>query len=219
MSQYRDDLDAAQRRVETLEAKLKERDATIAVKEAELAEREADLARLERGAEHRRELPSTAPPGSPRYHTNLLGLVLAASSFAMAAGYIGVMNRAAHPCSLGHDPSFLREPLGNGVMLVPAPTAEASPDPTTAGREAVGPNPDTLRDPFAGPNVTPKPALDEERLRDALAPKVWSGHAGTEEIRMLKAICSHLGDRACRDRAAEALAKKKGPPESGDLGL
>jgi hypothetical protein len=218
MSQYRDALDAAQRRVETLEAKLKERDATIAVKEAELAEREADLARLER-ADHRRELPSTAPPGSPRYHTNLLGLVLAASSFAMAAGYIGVMNHATHPCSLGHESGFLREPLGAGVMLVPAPTTEASPEPT-AGREAAGPSPDTLRDPFAGPNVAPKPALDEEGLRDQLAPKVWGGRASVDEIRMLKAICSHLGDRPCRDRATEALAKKKkGSPESGDLGI
>jgi hypothetical protein len=30
-----------------------------------------------------------------------------------------------------------------------------------------------------------------------------------DEIRMLKAICSHMGDHACRNRAAEMLRKKQ----------
>ena len=45
-------------------------------------------------------------------------------------------------------------------------------------------------------------------MRKSLEPKVWSGKASMTEIRMLKAICSHMGDRACRDRAAQMLKQK-----------
>jgi hypothetical protein len=45
--------------------------------------------------------------------------------------------------------------------------------------------------------------------RKALEPKVWGGKASVDEIRMLRAICSHLGDRACRDRASAMLKQKE----------
>jgi hypothetical protein len=46
---------------------------------------------------------------------------------------------------------------------------------------------------------------DEAALRRRLEPKVWAGKASVEEIRYLKAVCSHMGDRACRDQAALML--------------
>jgi pSer/pThr/pTyr-binding forkhead associated (FHA) protein len=51
---------------------------------------------------------------------------------------------------------------------------------------------------------------NEEQLRRQLEPKVWGGRGSVEEIKMLKAICSHLGDHACRNRASEMLKKKLG---------
>ncbi len=66
--------------------------------------------------------------------------------------------------------------------------------------------------PSSGPATTggtPNPSgIDEAQIRRGLEPKVWSGKASVEEIRMLKAICSHMGDRACRDRAAQMLKQK-----------
>jgi pSer/pThr/pTyr-binding forkhead associated (FHA) protein len=46
----------------------------------------------------------------------------------------------------------------------------------------------------------------EARARAQLEPKVWNGRATPEEIRMLRAICKHMGDRPCSDRAAALLA-------------
>jgi hypothetical protein len=57
------------------------------------------------------------------------------------------------------------------------------------------------------PNAPAGPP-DEEALRRQLEPKVYGGRASVDEIRMLKAICSHLGNRQCRDRAAAMLKKK-----------
>ena len=49
----------------------------------------------------------------------------------------------------------------------------------------------------------------EARARAQLEPKVWNGRATLEEIRMLRAICKHMGDRPCSDRAAALLANQK----------
>lgn len=73
--------------------------------------------------------------------------------------------------------------------------------------------------PEGGPTTTTGPAEDDDwaaregQVRAQLEPKVWGGTASTEEIRMLKAICAHQGDKACRDRATETLEKsqKKAP--------
>jgi len=48
----------------------------------------------------------------------------------------------------------------------------------------------------------------EDEQRKALEPKVYAGVATSDEIRMLKAICSHLGNRPCRDRASTELKRK-----------
>jgi pSer/pThr/pTyr-binding forkhead associated (FHA) protein len=49
----------------------------------------------------------------------------------------------------------------------------------------------------------------EARARAQLEPKVWNGRATPEEIRMLRAICKHMGDRPCSDRAAALLNNPK----------
>jgi ABC transport system ATP-binding/permease protein len=49
----------------------------------------------------------------------------------------------------------------------------------------------------------------EAKARATLEPRVFGGRASADEIRMLKAICKHQGDRACSDRAAALLAAQK----------
>jgi serine/threonine protein kinase len=72
------------------------------------------------------------------------------------------------------------------------------------------PTPKTA-DPIAAPTMAAgAPALSEEaQMRRQLEPRVWSGRGSVDDIRMLKAICSHMGDHACRARAAEMLKKKE----------
>lgn len=49
----------------------------------------------------------------------------------------------------------------------------------------------------------------ETKARAQLEPRVWSGRASPEEIRMLRAICKHMGDRACIERASALLPGTK----------
>ena len=60
--------------------------------------------------------------------------------------------------------------------------------------------------------VTPLPVQgppNEDQIRRSLENKVWAGRGSIDDIRMLKAICSHAGDRACRNRASDMLKKKQ----------
>jgi hypothetical protein len=67
------------------------------------------------------------------------------------------------------------------------------------------------------PSLPPLPPPDMERTRQELEPKVWKGEASIEEIRMLKAVCSVMGDRGCRDRAAAMLRKQdESPPDEAE---
>jgi len=91
---------------------------------------------------------------------------------------------------------------GTGVYPTPGTAAAppaATPDPTPA-KTATSAAP-------TGGAVNPS-GIDEAAIRRGLEPKVWGGRASADEIRMLKAICSHMGDRACRDRAAAMLKAK-----------
>jgi hypothetical protein len=91
-------------------------------------------------------------------------------------------------------------------IVVPAPpppdlppeSASAADAGAEAGSAASAWNP---RDPADFTN---------ESIKKALLPRVQSGTASIDEIRMLKAACSQLGDRACRDTASAALKKKLG---------
>lgn len=87
------------------------------------------------------------------------------------------------------------------------------------------PTPYTPPQPVPGPVPTPTGTAKTTATADApltvpekndyttqrrnLEPKVWGGKASIEEIRMLRAICIHLGDSACRDRATAMLKQKQ----------
>ncbi len=59
------------------------------------------------------------------------------------------------------------------------------------------------------PPAGPAPELNSEAaMRKQLEPRVWGGRASVDDIKMLKAICGHMGDHACRNRASEMLKKK-----------
>lgn len=84
----------------------------------------------------------------------------------------------------------------------PATGSPGSPQPPSAPTTA---KPETTTTPPVTGNAPP----NEAAIRRSLEPKVWGGKASIDEIRMLKAICSHMGDRACRDRANAMLKQKQ----------
>ena len=93
---------------------------------------------------------------------------------------------------------------GPGYVGTGAPPAVTQTEPPTA----TTPTKATTTAPTAAPTNTNPSGIDEAAIRKGLEGKVWSGKASLDEIRMLKAICSHMGDRACRDRAAAMLKQK-----------
>lgn len=92
MAKYRDDLDAARLRMETLEAKLAERDAELSEREAALAARDAELAELK--AEKERKGSSFFEPSEEQakpQRSNRVWLLLAIVVIVAAAGAIGLV--------------------------------------------------------------------------------------------------------------------------------
>ena len=232
MSQYRDDRDAARQRVEALEAKLAERDREIEDKGRVIAERDEEIARLRReveltGAAGRRK------PAQARWAVRLVGLAVGVAGVAMALGVWVIRaprgNPApapaltlADPAKVARVPEPVIEPPAPTladpakVARVPDPVAEP-PAPTLADPVKVARVPDPVAEPPSPPSPSPSapsPAggpsdVDADTLRAQLEPKVWAGRASVDEIRMLKAICSHQGDRDCRDRAAKLIPKAR----------
>ncbi len=82
-------------------------------------------------------------------------------------------------------------PSGTNVGTAPSSTAASTATPSTAGGSSI-----------------PSGLAAEDAQRKALEPKVFGGRGTVDDIRMLKAICSHLGNRDCRDRASALLKKK-----------
>lgn len=198
MSQYRDDRDAARLRIEALEGALSEREAELAALQRKLSMHEAELVRLRReilahGGERRRALPRGA---------RLAGLCL---SLAVILGGLGVF--------------VLRRSAPVSVSVQPAPAVVEAPilaDPgtmlgqqeglaeTAAPLETFTPRPDGR---VWGETLHGLAPAKLEAMRRTLEPRVFGGRAGVDEIKMLKAICAHQGDRPCRDRAAAALER------------
>ncbi|HSN99406.1 MAG TPA: hypothetical protein VLS89_14015 [Candidatus Nanopelagicales bacterium] len=114
MTQYRNDLDAARARIETLEAKIREREAALDARDAELAELRGELERARRGqAEMFSTAAYDAPPGG---HRALL-VALAACTFLTAAAY--AMVRPTR-CSGAR----WRQPAPTQVYIQRAPTVD-----------------------------------------------------------------------------------------------
>ncbi|MEZ4295379.1 MAG: FHA domain-containing protein [Polyangiaceae bacterium] len=113
--------------------------------------------------------------------------------------------------ALPPDPNAPANPVGGGPLPYAPSTAAAAPSTTSSSSDTTTSSKTTKPTGAATTTATAAPtgAVDEAAIRRALEPKVWAGKASEAEIRMLKAICSHMGDRACRDRAAAALKAKQ----------
>lgn len=85
-----------------------------------------------------------------------------------------------------------QQPAGTGTGTAAQPGASASPS-AKGSSEPAAVTPGSLE------------SSSYEKQKKALEPKVWSGKASVDEIKLLKAICTHLGDRACRERAQTML--------------
>jgi hypothetical protein len=95
----------------------------------------------------------------------------------------------------------------------PPPVATYSggdfPRPTGVAVPSAVPSATPSATPIAtGGSTIPTGLAAEDAKRKALEPKVFGGRGTIDDIRMLKAICSHLGNRECRDRASALLKKK-----------
>jgi pSer/pThr/pTyr-binding forkhead associated (FHA) protein len=102
-------------------------------------------------------------------------------------------------------------PAGTAPAVAPTP---AEPDPAaapaaTAAAPAASTAAGTAKAPTPVPSVPTQGPPDEAAMRRAIEGKVWAGKGTVEEIRLLRAICSHQGDRACRDRATAMLQQKE----------
>lgn len=183
---------AARRRIEALEADLARVDADLASGAASLAERDAEIARLR---------AVLARPGGPRPHDRSRLAFASASALGLAMigaaslSIVSMIHCAPPPPVVQHQAAPLPPPP---LLADPAP-----PPPAPLDR-APEEEPPTVP-------VPPSASSEEMALRRKLEPKVWSGRASVEEIRMLKAICSHMRDLPCRDRARRAL--------EGELGI
>jgi hypothetical protein len=84
------------------------------------------------------------------------------------------------------------------------------PNPGGGAINVAPPNPvDKPDKPNVVPNLAPQGPPDEAAMRRSLEPKMNSGRATLDDLKMLKAICSHMGDSACRDRAKAAIKAKQ----------
>ena len=98
---------------------------------------------------------------------------------------------------------------GGSTGQATPPTPTGAPTPTSA------PTPTPTPTPTAAPTPTPTAASgppDEAAMRRALEPKVWNGNATLDEMRLLKAICTHMGDQQCRNRVSAMIAQKQANP-------
>jgi len=194
MSQYRSDRDAARLRIEALEGELAAREAEISARGASLAERDAEIERLRHQLVLTGIVSSRARPVNAAWATRVVVLAVAAAGATLGAALLAL------------------RPAPTVIVQVapPAPEAAAAPaQPILADPGAVPAQPEP-----AGEVETPAgpTAATEVAMRKQLEPKVWAGRGSIDEIRMLKAICSHQGDRACRDRAAALLRGGAGKP-------
>jgi hypothetical protein len=77
------------------------------------------------------------------------------------------------------------------------------------------PRPQAAPPPAAAENIsrTNELALQgpdgEAKARAQIEARVSSGRASADDLKLLRAICKHMGDRGCSDRASALLAGQK----------
>lgn len=93
----------------------------------------------------------------------------------------------------------LRIDMGGGGLFV-----HPMPNPPAPG-SSVAAQP-------GGMGASPSPAMLQQRAQ--IEPKAWAGKATLDELRLLRALCSFMADRACRDRAAALIKAQTAAPSS-----
>jgi len=194
MSAYRDELDAAQHRIVELEDEL----------EQQASERE----RLQRAVQSandalddlRRRFDG-APAASRKRQ---IGLLLVAITILVAIGGAVVILNSRVEAGIRGGREIDRR---NGQELQEAERQAAEPR-----RELEAEKGQILADPLDPPAKTPEMVptdgrFDERAQKQALGAKAIVGSASEGELRMLKAICMHDGDRDCRNFAVRRLAE------------
>jgi pSer/pThr/pTyr-binding forkhead associated (FHA) protein len=104
-----------------------------------------------------------------------------------------------------------------GAMLAPNPFDGTSKPPAATTKPAGTTPPATTTPAAATTGATADNAREailnkedgEARARRMLEPKVWSGRASEEEIKMLRAICRHQRDSACVQKCSALLKAKQ----------
>jgi hypothetical protein len=134
------------------------------------------------------------------------------------SGGFHVVLRTEHPlpnANVGSPSGFepVKKPdqqtTGSGGTTATPPGPTTAPTPTGAPTPTTAPTPTATTAPT--PTVTAGPP-DEAAMRRALEPKVWNGNASLDEMRLLKAICTHMGDQQCRNRVSAMIAQKQANP-------
>jgi hypothetical protein len=123
MAEYRDELAAARMRIDTLEAKLAERDAALRARDAEIMERDAELDRLRPAA--------GAKPGAARSFGVITNLLVAAASLGIGVAVGQELEKKNHapievvePSATNVSPALV-EPPQRPIDLLP--TGEPRP--------------------------------------------------------------------------------------------
>lgn len=104
-------------------------------------------------------------------------------------------------------PAAAQQPIAENAGSYEEPAPGSTPAATSTAARS------TTSKPGATASAKPTGKVSDSSgyaaQRRALEPRVWSGKATEQEIRLLRAICTHMGDSACRNRASAMLAAKK----------
>jgi serine/threonine protein kinase len=131
-----------------------------------------------------------------------------------SAGFHVVL-RTSNPIPGAGDPSGFQpvkkgpdSPTGGGTQPETQPTNTAATGPTTTPSvtPTVTPSVTATTTPTSTGGAGPP---DEAAMRRALEPKINAGNGTIEEMRLLKAICQHMGDMQCRNRMTAMIQAKQ----------
>jgi hypothetical protein len=184
---YRDELTAAQQRIESLEGKIQRQGDEIEQLRDAARARDEHLKRLQ-------EKFDGAARGRGRFG-NVWAVATVGTIVLVAVAVVVGFRRGGAPA-----------PLAPPAAAAPSQVADAGVAAPTATQTAADPlDPPAHHLGAGGRAEAPSGTYDEAAQRRALEAVVWSGRATASEIKMLRAICSTQGDRACRDRCTAML--------------